>query len=54
MTQRLSTAVVQDIAAIIDIIDQYPQDPEFLKINRIARERLGLNDLVLPPEPLPP
>lgn len=54
VTQRLSTAVVQDIAAVIDIIDQYPQDPEFLTINRIARERLGLNVLVLPPEPLPP
>ncbi|WP_082652285.1 ATP-binding protein [Aureimonas sp. AU12] len=53
VTQRLSTAVVQDIAAVIDVLDTYPQDPSFLNINRIARERLGLNVLVLPSEPLP-
>jgi len=53
VTQRLSAAVVQDIAAVIDILDTYPQDGEFLEINRISRERLGLNVLVLPSEPLP-
>ncbi|WP_244519714.1 ATP-binding protein [Aureimonas jatrophae] len=53
VTQRLSTAVVQDIAAVIDIIDTYPQDADFANVTRIARDALRLNVLVLPPEPLP-
>ncbi|WP_062013341.1 ATP-binding protein [Aureimonas sp. AU4] len=53
VTQRLSTAVVQDIAAVIDIIDTYPQDADFAQVTRIARDALRLNVLVLPPEPLP-
>ena len=36
VTQRLSTAVVQDIAAIIDVIETYPQDADFDEIVRIA------------------
>ena len=53
VTQRLSTAVVRDIAAIIDVIESYPQDEDHSTIARIARERLDLNIVVLPPEPLP-
>ena len=54
VTQRLSQAVTADIAAIIDVIETYPQDPEFEIITRIARENLGLNASVLPPDPFPP
>ncbi|MGH6763429.1 MAG: ATP-binding protein [Phyllobacterium sp.] len=54
VTQRLSTAVVRDIAGIIDIIETYPQEPDYENIIRIARERLALNISILPPEPLPP
>ncbi|MEL6920353.1 MAG: HAMP domain-containing protein, partial [Pseudomonadota bacterium] len=54
VTQRLSTAVTRDIAAIIDVIDTWPQDENFSEITRISRDRLDLNVAVLPPEPLPP
>nr|WP_246272879.1 ATP-binding protein [Oricola thermophila] len=53
VTQRLSTAVTRDIAAIIDVIETYPQDPEYEEVIRMARERLALNVAVLPPDPLP-
>lgn len=42
VTQRLSMAVTRDIAAIIDLIDTYPQDEDYTAITRIARERLDL------------
>lgn len=54
MTERLSTAVVRDIAAIIDVMESYPQDKNYDKITRIARDRLGLNVAIDPPAPLPP
>lgn len=54
VTQRLSEAVTADIAAIIDVIETYPQDAEFEVISRIAREKLSLNVSVLPPDPFPP
>jgi len=54
VTERLSQAVVHDIAAIIDVIETYPQDPEYNNITRIARDRLGLNIAILPEQPLPP
>ncbi|WP_185983504.1 ATP-binding protein [Aureimonas mangrovi] len=53
VTQRLSTAVVRDIASIIDVIESYPQDADYSTITRIARETLDLNISVLPAEPLP-
>lgn len=54
VTQRLSRAVTAEIAAIIDVIETYPQDREFESITRIAREKLGLSASVLPPDPFPP
>ncbi|KXF76738.1 ATPase [Paramesorhizobium deserti] len=54
VTERLSTAVVRDISAIIDIIETYPQDPGYENIVRIAQQRLALNISILPPDPLPP
>ncbi|RYE84763.1 MAG: HAMP domain-containing protein, partial [Hyphomicrobiales bacterium] len=53
VTQRLSTAVVRDIAGVIDVIETYPQDPNFTQVTRLAREKLDLNIAVLPLEPLP-
>ncbi len=53
VTQRLSTAVTRDIAAIIDTIETWPQDENYTEITRIARDRLALNIAILPPEPLP-
>ncbi len=54
VTQRLSTAVTRDIAAIIDVINTYPQDPDYEEITRIARERLELNIAIEPEGSLPP
>uniref|UniRef100_Q07RQ7 histidine kinase n=1 Tax=Rhodopseudomonas palustris (strain BisA53) TaxID=316055 RepID=Q07RQ7_RHOP5 len=42
VTQRLSQAVVQDIAALIDVYKGYPQDKDRALLRRIAQERLGL------------
>jgi two-component system osmolarity sensor histidine kinase EnvZ len=53
VTQRLSTAVVRDIAGIIDLMDTYPQDPGYENLIRISRERLALNISILPGDPLP-
>src|ERR671922_2038890 len=42
VTRRLSAAVTQDIAALIDIYGSYPQDADRNTIRRIAQQRLGL------------
>ena len=54
VTQRLSTAVSRDIAAIISVAETYPQDAEFDRLTRIAADSLDLNIAFLPLEPLPP
>ncbi|WP_377291069.1 ATP-binding protein [Rhizobium sp. SG2393] len=43
VTQRLSSAVTSDIAALIDLIDLSPETISDADIIRIARERLNLN-----------
>ncbi len=54
VTARLSAAVVADIAAIIDVLETYPQDTDYEELARIADDRLNLRIAVLPPGPLPP
>lgn len=54
VTQRLSTAVTRDIAAIIDVIETYPQDANYEEITRVARDRLELNIAIEPDGTLPP
>jgi len=53
VTQRLSTAVVRDIAAIIDMIETYPPGDNYADVIRIAQERLAMKIDILPPDPLP-
>ncbi len=53
VTERLSTAVVHDISAIIDIIETYQQQDNYEDIKRIAQQRMGLNISILPPSPPP-
>jgi len=53
VTRRLSTAVTRDVAAVIEVIETYPQDERFSEITRIAAETYGLTISVLPPGPLP-
>ena len=54
VTQRLSEAVIRDIAAIIDMIETYPHDAEYANVIRIAQDRLSLKVDIMPPDPLPP
>jgi two-component system osmolarity sensor histidine kinase EnvZ len=54
VTRRLSAAVTQDIAALIEIYKVYPQDPDKTQIRRIAAERLGLQVDFLPVTEMPP
>src|SRR3954454_20699546 len=54
VTQRLSAAVVQDIAAVIDAYKLIPQDTDHAQIRRIAQQRMGLVLDFLPPTEMPP
>jgi len=54
VTQRLSAGVVQDIAALIDVYNGYPQDADHAQIRRIAQDRLGLVVDFLPISEMPP
>jgi two-component system osmolarity sensor histidine kinase EnvZ len=54
VTQRLSAGVVQDIAALIDVYNGYPQDADRAQIKRIAQDRLGLVVDFLPIGDMPP
>jgi two-component system osmolarity sensor histidine kinase EnvZ len=53
VTQRLSTAVVADISAIIDMVETWPDPDGVSSALRIAQERMGLKADILPPSPLP-
>ena len=54
VTRRLSAAVTQDIAALIDVYRGFPQEPDNARIRRIAQERLGLVVEFLPVTEMPP
>ncbi|HLH93129.1 MAG TPA: ATP-binding protein [Xanthobacteraceae bacterium] len=54
VTRRLSAAVTQDIAALIEMYKVYPHDADNARIRRIAAERLGLQVDFLPPTDMPP
>ncbi|HLH13020.1 MAG TPA: ATP-binding protein [Methylovirgula sp.] len=54
VTHQLSTALVQDIAAIIDVYNSYPQDKNDDTLTRIAQERMNIDIEFLPKGPLPP
>src|SRR3954469_3109599 len=54
VTRRLSTAVVRDIAGLIDVYKGYPQDKDRAQLRRIAQQRLGLLVDFLPAGDMPP
>ena len=54
VTYRLSAAVVQDIAAVMDAWSLNPREENREALRRIASERLGLEVDILPGEKLPP
>ena len=53
VTQRLSTAVVRDIAAVTDLVQRQPPGSSYAEIVGIANTRMGLNVAILPLTPLP-
>ena len=54
VTRRLSAAVTQDIAALIELSKLYPRDADKANIRRLAAERLGLQVDFLPVTDMPP
>ncbi|MQB30225.1 ATP-binding protein [Rhizobium rhizogenes] len=54
VTQRLSMATTRDIAAIISIIETYPQDADYSAVTQIARQKLDLTISIEPGGELPP
>jgi two-component system, OmpR family, osmolarity sensor histidine kinase EnvZ len=54
VTHQLSTALTQDIAAVIDIYQSYPQDKNDEKLERIAQEKMHIDIEFLPKGALPP
>jgi two-component system osmolarity sensor histidine kinase EnvZ len=54
VTRRLSAAVTQDIAALIEMYKVYPHDADNARIRRIAAERMGLQVDFLPATDMPP
>ena len=54
VTRRLSAAVTQDIAALIESAQELPQDRDYAELRRIAQDRLGLAVDFLPVDEMPP
>lgn len=54
VTNRLSTVLTQDLSAIIDIAQSYPQDKDYSTLTRIAQDRMKIDIEFLPKGPLPP
>lgn len=53
VTERLSSAVSQDIAALASLHDLQPTPENDARLTRIARDQLSLQVEFLPPQPLP-
>jgi two-component system osmolarity sensor histidine kinase EnvZ len=54
VTRRLSAAVTQDIAALIEVYRSYPQDGERATLRRIAQDHLRMQVDFLPVSEMPP
>ncbi len=54
VTERLSEGVTRDIAAIIEMIEQFPNTDNYATVTRIAREQLDLNVIIETGGELPP
>ncbi|WP_415715797.1 ATP-binding protein [Roseibium sp.] len=53
VSRRMSEAVVREIAAVVYVLENYPQDPNHTKVEELAARALGMSMTVLPLEPLP-
>jgi two-component system osmolarity sensor histidine kinase EnvZ len=54
VTTYLSSAVTEEIAALIDVYRTFPKDADHAQLRRIAQDRLGLVVDFLPDSQLPP
>lgn len=54
VTNRLSTALTQEISAVIDLHRYYPGEKNGKILSEIAQQRLGIDVEFLPPGDLPP
>ncbi len=54
VTRHLSAAVVGDIAALAEIAKVYPQENDYVRLKKIAQDRLGLTVDFLPLTEMPP
>ena len=53
VTRRLSEATARDIAALIDVYEDYGHDDDYAKLIELARDRLKLSLQILPAGELP-
>ncbi len=53
VTERLSSAVTRDIAAIIELLQTDEEEDDYQRVIRIAREKLGLSIYIEPKSDLP-
>ncbi len=53
VTRRLSEVTARDIAALIDIYEDYPRNDDYARLIEMARDRLNLSMQVLPAGELP-
>jgi two-component system, OmpR family, osmolarity sensor histidine kinase EnvZ len=53
VTRRLSEATARDIAALIDVYEEYPKRDDYSQLIEMARDRLSLSMQILPPGDLP-
>lgn len=53
ITRRLSAATARDVAAIIEIYKEYPQDEDYKTLINIARNQMDISFQVLPKSDLP-
>ncbi len=48
VTRRLSEATARDIAALIDVYEEYPHKNDYSQLIEMARDRLNLSMQILP------
>jgi two-component system osmolarity sensor histidine kinase EnvZ len=54
VSQRMSEAVVREIAAVVYVLENYPHDDEYTRVEELASRALGMSMTIMPLEPLPP
>lgn len=53
VSQRMSEAVVREIAAVVYVLENYGHDEDYSRVEELASRALGMSMTVMPLEPLP-